>query len=111
MNFEEVADVLERAADAIEVHGLGKGTYQNKQGNLCAVGALRYAATGETYTTRAALDPRVTLATRILANRVDVFGSPLPSNRVFAWNDHKKRTAAEVVDAMKMASKDLRNQT
>lgn len=29
---------------------------------------------------------------------------------VVQWNNHEKRTASEVIDAMKLAAKDLRNQ-
>lgn len=40
------ADILERAADAIDEFGLAKGVQQDLDGSLCAIGAIAYA-TGE----------------------------------------------------------------
>lgn len=47
-------EVLLRAAELIQVRGHAKYALENKQGNLCVVGALCLAATGNSYSHNAA---------------------------------------------------------
>lgn len=98
------ADLLEKGADLLEVHGWGQGLYMDKEGRMCAVGALRRADS---------------VASNNGANRTDAYyGARSALNRateaasghsVTEWNDVEGRTAGEVIDLLKHTAKDLRN--
>lgn len=73
--------VLARAADVIRERGWCRGTYENEQGQVCALGSINVAATG---------DARVcsvesTQALDVLVQRIaDLTGEPMC---VPTWND------------------------
>lgn len=112
-----VADILEQAADLIEVHGHTRGFFENTTGQLCAVGALRRAASID-------LPSSIIGPVRII-NRVELYWAAValartaalewpecigPEASIYQWNDDEDLTPAKVIDTMKVAAKDLRNQ-
>lgn len=96
---DSVAQVLEDAADYIEVKGHHKGDYVNgSTGAVCAMGAI-YRTTK--YETREAMWVQGS-AVKALMGRI-----PFPS--IPRWNDAPERTAHEVIDELKLTAKDIRN--
>lgn len=116
----DIAEILEKAADDIATNGLGKFLLQNAKGQHCAIGAIGCALGYKIpngvlgFIDDAAWeDPRIEDAAGALTNSLssyprDPWGSAW--NQVVAWNNHPGRTADEVVDAMRHAAKDLRNE-
>jgi hypothetical protein len=105
---QEVADVLDAAADLIENVGHCKGVASIYDGNgttaYCALGAISKAAMSANFGSLYAA------ATNAL--KVEIWGNPLrPPNDISAWNDKSERTAAEVIDTFRRAAKDLRNES
>jgi hypothetical protein len=106
---EEVAAVLEQAADLIENVGHCKGSSSTHHGTeitaYCALGALNRAI--------AQANSRVALyAPARRAMLVEIWGNPLRSSEDIArWNDKPERTAAEVIDTLRRAAKELRNRS
>lgn len=113
-----VADILEEAADLIEVRGHTRGFFENTTGQLCAVGALRRAASKDL--------PFSIIGPIRIINRVELLAAAValaktaglewteecicPEASIYQWNDDEDLTPAEVIDTMKVAAKDLRNQ-
>jgi hypothetical protein len=121
-NDIDVAEVLEKAADDIAANGLSKHTLLNSQGQCCAIGALARALglpldnegslAGDDYE-----NEDLNSAAEVLADGIGLvdpspygWHSVKPWDRVVFWNNHKDRTADEVVEAMRHAAKDLRNE-
>jgi hypothetical protein len=105
---EEVAAVLEQAADLIENVGHCKGVASIYDGNgttaYCALGAISKAAMSANFGSLYAA------ATNAL--KVEIWGNPLRQYEDIArWNDKPERTAAEVIDTFRHAAKDLRNRS
>jgi hypothetical protein len=103
---QEVADVLDAAADLIENVGHCKGKAVASRGNVavayCALGALGRAVVV------AGNGPLYAVARNAL--KVEIWGNPLRANEdIVIWNDKPERTAAEVIDTFRRAAKDLRN--
>jgi hypothetical protein len=99
------ADILDEGADLIEVGGLAKGTLfkENEEGGLsyCAVGAMTNSlAYGRFSNARPGTWQKVTLAMR---KYIGIWTIP-------NWNNAPERTATEVIDTMRRAAKDLRNE-
>ena len=106
---QEVADVLDAAADLIENVGHCKGKAVASRGSVplayCALGALGRAAvmTGSGISRYA--DARKALL-------VEIWGNPRRAySDIATWNDRPERTAAEVIDTFRRAAKDLRNES
>lgn len=114
---ELAADILEQAADALEVHGWTVGEFTDGQA-MCAVGAIRYAAHGD-----ADRKPRTKRYRLAIAAVSDLYGaddarSIGTEDRIIDWNDHllfrdretsNSEAAAEVIDGLRHAAKELRN--
>jgi hypothetical protein len=102
-----VAGALTVAADLIEEHGHARGVFQNADGCLCAIGALRLAVFGKV-TSDVPEDERTGLyyrARTALAAQVE----PLSPQHliggkvcVVSWSDFS--TQAEVVAALRAAA-------
>lgn len=115
------AEVLERAADLIDVHGWHQGTY-NREGRLCALGAVREAVgatdrKGNVIVSNVALLPFVRsdrIALRI-SGHLSEMGVRDPATKcaptVPLWNDAPERTQGEVTDVLRTVAKELRNGT
>lgn len=107
------AELLEHAADTVERVGHRKGLAwagsasgagEYRGGPVCAYGGLRLAATG--------LQAQDHLADAVVAvlrhlGLWDRLCTPVPV--LAGWNDRAVTTAADVVDALRHAAKDLRN--
>lgn len=89
-------DLMYKAADVVDQYGWTVHDYGNERTGFCAIGALRYAATGTTLPT-AGIDERVltaqgTLTEWLLAEeRVPVRPGvyPFPADVIASWNDEK----------------------
>lgn len=105
--YEQAAEILERAADGFESGRYGwvqcVARYRNMNGQVtayCSVGALNHeAGLYEDHNL-----PRLpyALADLALQRATDYDYTP-------GWNDHPLRTKDEVIDKMKEAAKELRN--
>jgi hypothetical protein len=107
---QEVADVLDAAADLIENVGHCKGKAVASRGNVavayCALGALGGAVV--VAGSGISLYPLYADARKALL--VEIWGNPLRAySDIASWNDKPERTAAEVIDTFRRAAKDLRN--
>jgi putative intracellular protease/amidase len=93
-----MADVLDWIADVIAERGLSKRDYEGPGGTVCAVGAIRVAIAG---------GPR----TPLNARQFDTYrlahdwASDVVGNAVARWNDAPKRTADEVIAALREAAR------
>lgn len=109
---EMVVGLLEETADAFESgrYQHTKQVYAEKDGSVCLLGGLRRTAGahieggvltgGWTDTFYDAVDE---------LNR-DILGPDFnPLNHVIHWNDEPERTVGEVIDALKLTAKRLRN--
>lgn len=112
----DVADVLEGAADALWMYGRTTTVGCNTDGNLCVLGAMRYARglqpeqglgspghwTNETETD----------AALALADRIPSSVHPIVGRRVYMWNDSLPVTPendAHVIDTLRHCAKSIRN--
>jgi hypothetical protein len=107
---EEVAEVLEKAADLIETVGHCKGNFSESddQGNklaYCALGAIAEAVDSmeASYSLRERTEDALE---RWLFGKLYLgqTGRSIPF-----WNDHRLRKPEQVVDALKQTAKDIRN--
>jgi hypothetical protein len=104
----EVADVLERAADLIETVGHCKRRHwefispnYGTRTAYCAIGAITAVSSGRPY------------MHALWALRTEIYGPPegwAPYQTIPAWNDAPERTAAEVIDMLRQAAKTVRNE-
>lgn len=104
------ADVLDRAADLIQAHGLHKGDYwpgeeagvAYRPGQPCCVfGALRVAHVGAGGS-HVGSNIRMTQVCPLLVSRILPF---VPEYEpVLDWNDAASRTAADVVAVLRQAA-------
>ncbi len=103
---EQIATAYEDAADLLQVHGWAQGAYCNDLGAFCALGALRKASGLGVFglSTGGYLRPLV----RQLI-RPGVFDN-VPVSIVIRWNDNPTRKAIDVIDLLRGAAKDLRNE-
>ena len=121
----DIADVLEKAADDIATNGLAKHILENKAGQHCAIGAIGLAlgATFEEGDFSFEGEPDCALieaAAIALLPHILTLDHPWhwsawdygqrAWNGVVRWNNDPNRTADEVVEAMRQAAKDLRNE-
>lgn len=90
-------DILYRAAEVLGEAGWCQGQARNREGQFCAIGAIREAAV-EIVGTRDSWSE--TLAIGRMSERVrKEVGSPLYS--IPRWNDEEGRSAEDVILAMK----------
>jgi hypothetical protein len=122
MSDIDIADVLEKAADDIATNGLAKRELENEIGQHCAIGAIAQALGAVFYQGEIDLDGSFDPASIDAAATALLPQLPAPPlsfdyvygggdwNCVVNWNNHPDRTADEVVEAMRQAAKDLRNE-
>lgn len=82
--MDPVTEVLIRARAAIEERGWCRGSFEDGNGAMCAIGALNRAAPGISPVRRAALG-RLKMVVGV--------------NSLSMWNDHIAKTKAEVLAA------------
>ena len=107
---DAVAGLLEKAADVIEAHGHAKGVLHNSAGEYCAMGAM-YVAMGYSFEI---YDESVLFhhsrlgellrAEEALAHHLGRLTCDIPS-----WNDREETTGADVIEAMRLTAKEIRN--
>ena len=106
---EEVAAVLEQAADLIETKGHCKGVYFSPTGEHCLVGAL--AEVIKLYDMCNWHDA-FQFEGALVALKTELWGNPLRADvDLMNWNDMKDRKSDQVVDLLKTTAKDLRNRS
>jgi hypothetical protein len=132
------AELLDAAADAIDVHGWRTGEYGSTETGFCAYGSIRYAAFGalmgldpngitalgntpESVVSTATPEGRelveswsnanLALVTHVIENHPDGAGAWGVEVSVPWWNDHMAGGAGEVTDALRTAAKILREDT
>lgn len=95
-----VRQVLQLAAEYVEVHGHHKGSFAAEESRAaCAVGAIQAIVTGH----RAVQHPLAAAAVRTLSNRLpDVNDDPVEN--VASWNDAPATTALEVARVLRAAA-------
>lgn len=100
----DTADILLRAADVIEERGHTKGVLQDREGRVCAFGALNvvvYGSADHSYL-QSSRDEAAHAVTRHLGLGSGYLG-PLVN-----WNNAPERTQQEVVDAFRGAARALK---
>lgn len=106
-HIDAAGKVLLDAADLLERDGWCQFARKNRDGNMCAVGALSMAATGtELYP---GFCDRLTKAAERMAVSIPDDDPKLiyvssPFAKVMVWNDHGRRTKEEVIAAMRKAA-------
>jgi hypothetical protein len=90
-------EILLGAAQNLRELGHCKGQFQNDAGCVCAVGAIRLAASGSVYHS----NESATEATRILRRVVGHHGE---FGTIPEWNDDPERTPEEVIAAFEKAA-------
>ena len=109
--MNQIISILEKAADLIQSGHLVKHMVTDNHGGYCSVGALRKAG-GQDLHDRVFQDAALVLYNKGVAPKL---GNPATNDwqiawgRVVQWNNAPERTAAEVVEAMKQAAKELSN--
>ena len=94
---KEMALTFRRAAQIMQARGHGKGLYETKTGQVCAVGALMLAEGKDTQAGPWGLSGTV----EFLSSRLWVaMNDDDPIERIAEWNDAPERTQAEVVEAL-----------
>lgn len=115
---QQVADLLEKAADLMETVGHCKGRFVQYKDNrkakegeevaYCPVAAISHARIELGHSDHIKLAARHALV-KHLGLKVG-WSEHLPYDFIARWNDEPERTTAEVIDAFKETAKDLRNQ-
>lgn len=112
LSNNEVANVLEKAADHIHVHGHHKGYYA-EGAKTCAKGAIYHAA--GVPLSQLQLGGGIALLNSVpeisieANNALSKYTSIGPHGQLPIWNDKPERTQEEVEDALKNCAKELRN--
>ena len=121
-----VAEVLERAADALFVYGRCAGQSSKHDGSMCVLGAIKYAQgldtsqwVGSTYHDPAARALGEYLGERFPdhanwrpAGALSLVGIHGPFLAPWIWNDCHAGSEhdGEVIDTLRLCAKDLRNE-
>ncbi len=105
---EQVADLLDDAADLIERDGWAQGWLRDPDGHLCATGAVAAAATTDDLLTNQTLrglvlDPNGPVRAGIRAAE-DTIGGGL-SFTLPMWNDAEGRSEQQVLDLLRTTAK------
>jgi hypothetical protein len=116
--LEKAAEILEKAAEILEVNGHCKWALRDAQGRHCALGAINQALVGDPFDLKGAGWLIVNrFASAILPHVND--GLPVvavatcfnePVDLLVDWNNRPERTGADVIEAFRLAAKDLRNE-
>lgn len=102
---KEMALTFRRAAQIMQARGHGKGLYETKTGQVCAVGALMLAEGKDTQTGPWA-GGDLSGTVEFLSSRLWVaISDDDPVERIAEWNDAPERTQAEVVEALVAAAR------
>ena len=94
-------ELLRRAAGAIELHGLAKGQWLDRNGCMCLYGALWWAATGAA---------RVGVPTLAFHRAEAAVLAALPPDytcKPLLWNDDPLTTGEQVVELLRRAASTL----
>jgi len=85
------ADVLNCAADLIDLRGHCKGVYVDERRRMCAMGSIAEAASWKQH---------------LMVTPMNAFAAFLGGNDlcILDWNDEPKRTKAEVTSALRAAA-------
>lgn len=110
MTAIDIADVLERAADDIATNGLAKGYLRNQGGQHCSIGAIGCALGWDTYSYGNVREVAEFLVDYLPDKIQEQNWRSSAWNIIVEWNNEPDRTAEEVVDTMRLAAKDLRNE-
>lgn len=109
---DDVADVLEKAAEVIERDGWCQNQLTDEAGRVCLVGAIEKAAFGEIRSV--ASMPVHDARWRLRCGAVDAVTVALGGGGLFAvpsrWNDLPGRDQFEVIDLLKSVAKTIRNE-
>lgn len=105
------SQMFEDTADYIREHGWTQRTEQNLAGNVCAIGALRRATPLMSAIFDNAYGPRaVEAGSALWPYLMDLMGLWGQGFRnIPEWNDRPERTGEEVLDALMLAAKKLRD--
>jgi hypothetical protein len=98
-------EIFEKAAEILEQKGWCQEEYEDLTGRLCFVGALRWAMFGTAGLPSLGLSNQEWEPHRLVLVHAEAVLGEDPTG----WNDVPWRTAAEVIDTMKVIAKDLRN--
>lgn len=102
--------MFEDAVAHIDTHGWLQGANVDNTGAVCARGALGLFTRSANVVLRFTCDiDRVTAVDRRMAEVMDLMGIPTSFGSVMGWNDHPGRTKDEVIDALMLGAKTLRD--
>lgn len=96
--------IFRQAAEVVRIKGHGKGEYSCPDGQVCTLGALSTAATGDP-TPPEVIDAEMWAAIEFLSERVPsntVDDDPI--ERIGDWNDHEATTPADVIAQLEAAA-------
>jgi hypothetical protein len=96
--------IFRQAAQIIRIKGHGKGGYTKPTGQVCTLGAISTAATGDP-TPPEEIDAEMWAAIEFLSDRVPsniVDADPI--ERIADWNDREATTPADVVAQLEAAA-------
>lgn len=103
MTDVEIAETLERAADALFVYGREIGDMLNqKTGAMCVIGAIGHVLVGD------ALLWRKGGGVQVIMPYLRAIECSIGTTEVIRWSDETSDDA-EVVDALRRCAKELRN--
>lgn len=100
----KTADILDRAAQIIEIRGWTQGAAMNEQGNVCSVGAMDLVQDEGSCT----FSELVKAIADFGQYMFDCDGS-VASAKIAKWNDEYHRTQEDVVTAMRTCATLTRN--
>jgi hypothetical protein len=92
-------DILRRAAELLGERGWCQGEIEDGDGRMCAVGAIRRAASEVMHT-------RHSWSESVALNRLRGQVRTREMHSIPRWNDAPERTAEDVILAMKRAAED-----
>lgn len=93
------ADLLDLAADVIETRGWCQRAWEDPEGKVCLLGAINVADQLIHNGRLSSVGEEATTAVRRHLNGFTLI-----------WNDWPGRTEFEVIDALRLTAKDLRNE-
>jgi hypothetical protein len=102
-------EIMDQAADLIDIHGWNKGAFHTPDGRLCTMGALKLAVCPDIYqrdTSYMAID-----AYPILYEAVDFIQSAKGINDAITyWNDETCRTEYQATELLRGQAKRYREE-
>jgi hypothetical protein len=105
----EAADIVDKAVDVLLTSGWCKGNVIDAAGRHCTMGALRRACLEEGQGVDV-LNSHYFQAHGPFNVAVDAVKRQIRERYIASWNDHHWRTLDEVIEALRQASKELRNE-